>query len=85
MRLGVVGHRGYDGLADVLRRITTHVAGLDITLAFEDGLHELGMLITVSGMHGNVLRLQPALAISAAQIDQFLAALRQTLSKVRQG
>lgn len=41
MRLGVVGHRGYDGLADVLRRITTHVAGLDLTLAFEDGLHEL--------------------------------------------
>lgn len=41
MRVGVVGHRGYDGLADVLRRITTHAAGLDLSLAFEPGLHEL--------------------------------------------
>lgn len=41
MRLGVVGHRGYDGLADVMRRILAHAAGLSLTLAFEPGLHEL--------------------------------------------
>lgn len=41
MRVGVVGHRGYDGLADVLRRITTQAAGLDLAFTFEDGLHEL--------------------------------------------
>ncbi|HEY1554516.1 MAG TPA: aspartate aminotransferase family protein [Kofleriaceae bacterium] len=49
----------------------------------KDRLHEAGMLITVSGMHGNVLRLQPPLSIAAAQIDQFVAALRKTLQAVR--
>jgi len=51
----------------------------------KDRLHEAGMLITVSGMHGNVLRLQPPLSITSAQIDQFLAALRKTLQSVRSG
>ena len=46
----------------------------------KDCLHDAGMLITVSGMHGNVLRLQPPLSITSAQIDQFLAALRKTLA-----
>src|SRR5260221_9895446 len=41
----------------------------------KDGLHADGMLITVSGLHGNVLRLQPPLSITSAQIDQFIAAL----------
>ena len=45
----------------------------------KDVLHEQGMLITMSGMHGNVLRLQPPLSITAGQIDQFIAALRKTL------
>ena len=40
-----------------------------------------GMLITVSGLHGNVLRLQPPLSITSAQIDQFIAALRKTLRR----
>ena len=41
MRVGVVGHRGYDGLADVMRRLTDLGKRLDIQLSFEDGLHEL--------------------------------------------
>ncbi|MGE0872409.1 MAG: aspartate aminotransferase family protein [Kofleriaceae bacterium] len=49
----------------------------------KDKLHELGMLITVSGWHGNVLRLQPPLSITTAEIDQFIAALRTTLQAVR--
>ena len=36
------------------------------------------MLITISGFHGNCLRLQPPLSVTAAQIDLFLAALRKT-------
>jgi NAD+ kinase len=42
MRLGIVGHRGYDGLADVLRRLLALEARLDLKLAFEPNLHELG-------------------------------------------
>lgn len=41
MRLGVVGHRGYDGLGDVLRRLTELSKRLDLQLAFEPDLHEL--------------------------------------------
>ena len=51
--------------------------------AVKDALHDAGMLITVSGLHGNVLRLQPPLSITSAQIDQFLAALRKVLNSVR--
>jgi 4-aminobutyrate aminotransferase-like enzyme len=51
----------------------------------KDHLHGQGMLITVTGWFGNSLRLQPPLSITAAQIDQFLAALRNTLRTVRAG
>ncbi len=47
------------------------------------GLHQEGMLLTVSGMHGNVLRLQPPLTITSTQIDTFVAALRRVLNAVR--
>ncbi|MEO6776695.1 MAG: aspartate aminotransferase family protein [Kofleriaceae bacterium] len=51
----------------------------------KDALHAAGMLITVSGLYGNVLRLQPPLSVTPAQIDQFLAALRTVLDSVRTG
>ncbi|NUQ22179.1 MAG: NAD(+)/NADH kinase [Gemmatimonadaceae bacterium] len=41
MRIGVVGHRGYDGLAGVMRRLIELERRLDIRFSFEDGLHEL--------------------------------------------
>jgi 4-aminobutyrate aminotransferase-like enzyme len=49
----------------------------------KDHLHAQGMLITVSGLYGNVLRLQPPLSVTSAQIDQFISALRKTLLAVR--
>jgi len=52
--------------------------------AVKDALHAAGMLITVSGLHGNCLRLQPPLSITAAQIDSFVAVLRQVLTSVRE-
>ncbi len=51
----------------------------------KDGLHAAGMLITVSGMHGNVLRLQPPLSFTTAMVDQFVAALSKVLQAVRAG
>ena len=41
MRVGVVAHRGYDGLADVLRRLTELAGRLDLRLAFEPEVHPL--------------------------------------------
>ncbi len=51
----------------------------------KDGLHAAGMLITVSGTHGNFLRLQPPLTVTPGEIDQLCAALRKVLQSVRQG
>jgi 4-aminobutyrate aminotransferase-like enzyme len=49
----------------------------------KDHLHAQGMLITVSGLHGNVLRLQPPLTITSQQLDQFIGALRNSLRTIR--
>ena len=51
----------------------------------KDRLHEAGMLVTVSGTLGNVLRLQPPLSITSDQLDTFVAVLKTVLADVRQG
>jgi 4-aminobutyrate aminotransferase/(S)-3-amino-2-methylpropionate transaminase len=71
------------GIELVKDRTTKDVLGKVEMSKVKDRLHDLGMLITVSGLHGNVLRLQPPLSITTAQIDQFIAALRKTLQSVR--
>jgi 4-aminobutyrate aminotransferase-like enzyme len=71
------------GIELVKNRDTREVLGKTEMGKVKDHLHAQGMLITVSGMHGNVLRLQPPLSITAQQLDQFLAALRNTLRTVR--
>jgi 4-aminobutyrate aminotransferase/4-aminobutyrate aminotransferase/(S)-3-amino-2-methylpropionate transaminase len=51
--------------------------------AVKDQLHERGMLLTISGPHKNVLRLQPPLSITSAQLDSFVDALGRCLAGVR--
>jgi len=71
------------GIELVKDRGTKEILGKTELAKVKDGLHERGMLITVSGLHGNVLRLQPPLSVTAAQIDTFIAAVRETLRAVR--
>ena len=71
------------GIELVADRASKKVLGKTEIAKVKDLLHDQGMLITVSGWHGNVLRLQPPLCISSAQLDQFIAALRKTLSSIR--
>jgi 4-aminobutyrate aminotransferase / (S)-3-amino-2-methylpropionate transaminase / 5-aminovalerate transaminase len=73
------------GIELVKDRATREVLGKALVAKVKDQLHEQGMLITVSGWHGNVLRLQPPLSITTAQLDQFIAALRKTLTALRGG
>ncbi len=73
------------GVELVANRDTKEVLPKKLVGAIKDHLHAAGMLITVSGPHGNCLRLQPPLSISAGQIDQLVAALRIALSTVRAG
>ena len=54
-----------------------------LVVAVKEQLMEAGMLLTVSGLHGNVLRLQPPLSIKASHIDEFVTSLARVLPKVR--
>ena len=71
------------GIELVKNRESKEILGKAEMAAVKDGLHDAGMLITISGLHGNVLRLQPPLTIASTQIDQFLGALRKVLNSVR--
>ena len=71
------------GIELVANRDTKEVLGKKPMAAIKDALHDAGMLITVSGTYGNVLRLQPPLVVTAAQIDSFLDVLRVVLTTVR--
>jgi 4-aminobutyrate aminotransferase / (S)-3-amino-2-methylpropionate transaminase / 5-aminovalerate transaminase len=73
------------GVELVADRDSKKILGKAEMSKIKDQLHAAGMLITVSGLHGNVLRLQPPLSITAAQIDQFVAVLGKVLQTVRKG
>jgi 4-aminobutyrate aminotransferase / (S)-3-amino-2-methylpropionate transaminase / 5-aminovalerate transaminase len=72
------------GVELVLDRDSKEPLPKDIISEVQDSLHEQGMLITVSGPLGNVLRLQPPLTITTAEADQFIAALRVALARGRE-
>jgi 4-aminobutyrate aminotransferase-like enzyme len=71
------------GIELVRNRDTREVLGKNEMAKVKDHLHAQGMLITISGLYGNVLRLQPPLSITSQQLDQFITALRNTLRTVR--
>jgi 4-aminobutyrate aminotransferase/(S)-3-amino-2-methylpropionate transaminase len=82
--IGDVRFTGLLGGIELVRdRATKEMLGKAEVAKVKDGLHDLGMLLTVSGLYGNVLRLQPPLSITAGQIDQLIGALRKTLEAVR--
>ena len=71
------------GIELVRNRDTKEILDKTAMAKVKDALHADGMLITTSGLHGNVLRLQPPLSVTAKQIDQLLASLRKVLRSVR--
>jgi len=73
------------GIELVSDRESKAVLGKQHVARIKDLMHAAGMLITLSGLHGNVLRLQPPLSVTSGQIDQLLAALRLSLSQTRDG
>ncbi len=82
--IGDVRFTGLLGGIELVRdRATKEILGKTEVAKIKDLLHAEGMLITVSGWHGNYLRLQPPLSVTAGQIDQFIAALRKTLTALR--
>jgi 4-aminobutyrate aminotransferase/(S)-3-amino-2-methylpropionate transaminase len=82
--IGDVRFTGLLGGIELVKNIETReVLGKSEMAKIKDVIHEMGMLITISGLHGNVLRLQPPLTFTTAMVDQFCAALRKTLQTVR--
>ena len=71
------------GVELVSDRESKEILPKPLMLAVKDKLYDQGMLITVSGLHGNVLRLQPPLCITSAQLDSFVAVLQGVLKSVR--
>jgi 4-aminobutyrate aminotransferase-like enzyme len=73
------------GVELVSDRASKAVLAKDAVTAVKDSMHEDGILLTVSGPHGNVLRLQPPLTITRQHIDACVAAMGRALKKVRAG
>lgn len=82
--VGDVRFRGLlGGVELVLDRQTKEVLPGKLVAAIHTELEQDGMLLTVSGLYGNVLRLQPPLSITSKQIDTFIASLVRALGTVR--
>ena len=82
--IGDVRFVGLLGGVELVQDLETRaVLGRAELSAVKDGLHDRGMLITISGPHGNVLRLQPPLTFTTAMVDAFCAALGEVLHAVR--
>lgn len=82
--IGDVRFTGLLGGIELVKDTSTkEVLGKKEVAAIKDSMHEAGILITVSGLHGNVLRLQPPLTVKPGHIDRCISALKDALLKVR--
>lgn len=82
--IGDVRFKGlFGGVELVLDRESRQILPKPLIQAVQRVLQASGILLTISGMYGNVLRVQPPLTITAAQIDVFIDALRVALHTVR--
>ncbi len=71
------------GVELVANRATKEILAKDLVGKVKDTLYEDGMLITATGLYGNVLRLQPSLSVTAEELDRFVASLKKALNSVR--
>ena len=71
------------GVELVLDRATKAIPSKAQMEAVRDGLLARGCLIAISGVNGNVLRIQPPLTLQPAHADQLAAALGEVLPKLR--
>jgi 4-aminobutyrate aminotransferase-like enzyme len=70
------------GLELVRDRATKEPMGKKEMARIKEDLLQRGVMVTYSGPKGNVFRIQPALVITADQIDHVVSAFDQTLQAV---
>jgi 4-aminobutyrate aminotransferase-like enzyme len=71
------------GVELVLDRGTKEIPSRKQMEVVRDGLQRRGVLVTLSGPHGNMLRIQPPLTIQPAHIDALVGALAEALPAAR--
>jgi 4-aminobutyrate aminotransferase-like enzyme len=82
--VGDVRFQGLLGGVELVRdRASKEVLHKDLVTQVKDAMHEDGILLTVSGPLGNVLRLQPPLTVTRKHIDACVAALSRALDGTR--
>ena len=74
---------GFGGVELVLDRTTKAIPTRKQMEAVRGGLQRRGVLLTLSGPHGNLLRIQPPLTIQRSHVDALAAALGAVLPAVR--
>jgi 4-aminobutyrate aminotransferase-like enzyme len=65
---------------ELVKDRTTREPHRDLALALLEQLRERGVLTSVAGPHGNVLKLRPPLAFQYADIDWLVSALDDSLT-----
>ena len=82
--VGDVRFQGLLGGVELVRdRDTKAVLDKEQVTQVKDSMHEDGILLTISGPLGNVLRLQPPLTVTRRHIDACVAALERALTGTR--
>ncbi|HYU14599.1 MAG TPA: aspartate aminotransferase family protein [Candidatus Acidoferrum sp.] len=82
--VGDIRFQGLLGGVELVRdRQSKEVLGKDLVTQVKESMHKDGILLTVSGPLGNVLRLQPPLTITRKHIDACAAALARALDRTR--
>lgn len=71
------------GIELVIDRKSKQPLPKDDVTRVKDSMHEDGILLTISGPLGNVLRLQPPLTVTKLHIDACVAALTRALKATR--
>ncbi len=71
------------GVELVIDKQSKEILPKDLVVAVKDAMHEDGILLTISGPLGNVLRLQPVLTINRNEMDLMVSALSKALTSVR--
>jgi 4-aminobutyrate aminotransferase-like enzyme len=73
------------GVELVANRDSNEILRKDLVVGVKDAMLEDGILLTACGPHGNVLRLQPPLSVSAKEIDACVESMAKALAAVRAG
>jgi 4-aminobutyrate aminotransferase-like enzyme len=67
--------------ADFVRERETRIPAPEIAMRMVNDLRRKNILISASGLDGNVLKIRPPLPFSRADADIFLAAMRDVLEE----